>query len=246
MASICRMSSPETESARNRRMPRDARRAQVLAVAQDLFSSEGFHHVSMDDIADRAKVSKPVLYRHFPSKLDLYLAVVDDRGAGLLAAVDAALAPLEHEARGAREHDDARGAHAADDDAVARSTNGRAVLERIVRAYVEFVDGAGESSALLFESDVTHDAAVRARVELAGAQAARGIARFLVEFTGLPAPQAALLAATLNGMAQSGATCRMRSHPGLTVEDAADLIARLAWGGVAGLARTPESAKVTP
>ena len=235
------MSSAESESARSRRMPRDARRAQVLAVAQDLFSSEGFHHVSMDDIADRAEVSKPVLYRHFPSKLDLYLAVVDDRGAGLLAAVEAALAPLEHGPRGPRLADDV----SPDDGASARSTDGRAVLERIVRAYVEFVEGAGESSALLFESDVTHDAAVRARVELAGARAARGIARFLVEFTGLPAPHAALLAATLNGMAQSGATSRMRSHPGLTVEDAADLIARLAWGGVAGLASPPHPVEVT-
>ena len=227
------MSSPELESARTRRMPRDARRAQVLAVAQDLFSSEGFHHVSMDDIADRAEVSKPVLYRHFPSKLDLYLAVIDDRGAGLIAAVEAALAPLEHDARGAN-----AGAGDSDsDDAAARSTDGRAVLQRIIRAYLEFVEGAGESSALLFESDVTHDAAVRARVELAGAQAARGISRFLVEFTGLPLPQASLLAATLNGMAQSGATCRLRSQPGLTVEDAADLLAQLAWGGVASLAR---------
>ena len=34
----------------------------------------------MDDIADRAEVSKPILYRHFPSKLDLYLAVIDERG----------------------------------------------------------------------------------------------------------------------------------------------------------------------
>ena len=62
-------------------MPRDARRAQVLRIAQGLFATEGYHHVSMDDIADHAEVSKPVLYRHFPSKLELYLAVVDQRGA---------------------------------------------------------------------------------------------------------------------------------------------------------------------
>ncbi|HEY8719013.1 TetR/AcrR family transcriptional regulator [Pengzhenrongella sp.] len=200
---------------RSRRMPRAARREQVLAIAQDLFASEGFHHVSMDDIADRAEVSKPVLYRHFPSKLDLYLAVVDARGAGLLAAVEIALAPVAH--------------------GPVHSGEGRKVVRALVAAYFEFVEAAGESSSLLFESDVTHDDAVRARVEQAGAEAARGIARVLVEFTGLPSPQTTLLAAALVGMAQSGATSRLRTETGLTVDDAADLVARLAWGGVAGL-----------
>lgn len=198
-------------------MPRDARRAQVLAVAQGLFASEGYHHVSMDDIAGRAQVSKPLLYRHFPSKLDLYLAVVDARGSQLLAAVEAALAPVEH--------------------GPVRPGDGRAVVHALVRAYVEFVEGAGESASLIFESDVTRDAGVRARVEQAGAEAVRGIARVLAEFTGLPAPQTSLLAATLVGMAQSGATSRMRTETGLSVDDAADLVARLAWGGVAGLVR---------
>lgn len=202
---------------RGRRMPRDARRAQVLAVAQQLFASEGFHHVSMDDIAEHAEVSKPVLYRHFPSKLDLYLAVVDERGSGLLAAVETALAPIE------------RGP--------VRPGDGRLVVHAIVRAYFEFVEGAGESSSLLFESDVTHDAAVRARVEAAGAEAARGVARVLVEFTGLPAPQAALLATALVGLAESGATSRLRADSGLSVDGAADLVARLAWNGVVGLIR---------
>ena len=93
------MSSAEAPARERTRMPRDERRAQVLGVALDLFSRDGFHHVSMDDIADRAEVSKPVLYRHFPSKLDLYLAVVDQRGDALLAAVDEALAGSGRPAR---------------------------------------------------------------------------------------------------------------------------------------------------
>lgn len=211
------MTQIEGKFPRGRRMARDARRTQVLAVAQALFATEGYHHVSMDDIADHAQVSKPVLYRHFPSKLDLYLAVVDERGSGLLAAVEAALAPIEH--------------------GPVRRGDGRAVVHAIVRAYFEFVEGAGESASLLFESDVTHDAAVRMRVEAAGAEAARGIARVLVEFSGLPAPHAALLAAALVGLAQNGATSRLRTETGLSVDDASDLVARLAWGGVAGLIR---------
>ncbi len=73
------------------RMPRDERRAQLLTIAEELFASHGYHHISMDDIADRAGVGKPVLYRHFPSKLDLYLAIVDDQGERLVGAVHATL-----------------------------------------------------------------------------------------------------------------------------------------------------------
>ena len=80
-----------------------------------------------------------------------------------------------------------------------------------------------------------HD--VRARVEQAGARAARGIAGVLGEFTGLPPERTSLLAATLIGMAQAGATSRFRAEPGLDVDDAVDLVARLAWHGVAGLIR---------
>ena len=207
----------EVEAPRGRRMPRDERRAQVLAAAQELFAREGYHHVSMDDIAARSDITKPVLYRHFPSKLDLYLAVVDARGAGLLAAVGAALAPIEHGA-----------VHPGD---------GRAVVHAIVRAYFEFVEGAGESASLLFESDVTRDTAVRSRVETAGAEAARGIARVLVDVTGLPVPHTQLLATTLVGLAQSGATSRLRSGGEMTLEQSVDLVARLAWGGVASLVR---------
>ncbi len=198
-------------------MARDARRVQVLAVARELFARDGFHHVSMDDIADRAAVSKPVLYRHFPSKLDLYLAVVEEAGAELLRAVDAALAPVEH--------------------GPVRRGDGRRVVHALVRAYVEFVEAAGESFSLLFESDVTRDAAVRGRVEQAGDEAARGIARVLGEFTGLPGDSTALLAATLVGMAQTAATSRFRAAGGLDVEEAVDVVARLAWQGVAGLIR---------
>ena len=196
-------------------MTRDARRAQVLAVAQELFAYGGYHHVSMDDIARDAQVSKPILYRHFASKLELYLAVVDARGSSLLAAVSSALAPTVL-------------------DPVCPA-DGRTAVRALVQAYVEFVESAGESSTLLFESDVTHDGAARARVEQAGVEAARGITRILVECTGIPVAASSLLAAALVAMAQSGATSRLRTDTGLTVSAVVDLVARLAWGGVAGL-----------
>ena len=59
------------------RLPRDERRAILLSAALEVFTAAGYHSAAMDEIADRANVSKPVLYQHFPSKLDLYLAVLD-------------------------------------------------------------------------------------------------------------------------------------------------------------------------
>lgn len=203
---------------RNARMPRDARRAQVLRIAQGLFATEGYHHVSMDDIADHAEVSKPVLYRHFPSKLDLYLAVVDQRGEDLLAAVELAVAPVV--------------------SGPVRPGEGRTVVADIVRAYVDFVEVAGESSSLLFESDVTRDAGVREHVERVTSEAARRIAEVLVDVTGVPSASAAMLAASMIAMTQAAATHRYRSPDGPGPAEAADLISRLAWGGVAGLIRS--------
>ena len=64
-------------AAKSIRLPRRARRAQLLSAALEVFVAQGYHAAAMDDIAERAGVSKPVLYQHFPGKLDLYLALLD-------------------------------------------------------------------------------------------------------------------------------------------------------------------------
>jgi AcrR family transcriptional regulator len=63
------------------------RRAQLLAVARGVFAGQGFHATSMNDVADAAGVTKPVLYQHFDSKRDLYLALLDDVGNELREAI---------------------------------------------------------------------------------------------------------------------------------------------------------------
>src|SRR5690349_4215426 len=76
------MQPPRPAPAANRRtsrLPRGARRLQLLRAAQDVFVAQGFHAAAMDDIADRAGVSKPVLYQHFPGKRELYLALLEEQ-----------------------------------------------------------------------------------------------------------------------------------------------------------------------
>lgn len=203
-------------------MARPARRAQILAIAQELFARDGYHHVSMDDIADHAQISKPVLYRHFPSKLELYLEVVDHRGEALLTAIDGALGAVGD-----------------------TETRGRDIVRAVVRAYVEFVEQAGDSSTLLFESDVTRDSDVRHRVEQASAAAAESICTGLRELAGLPPAHAELLAAALVGLARVAATSRYRSRD-VSIDDTVDLITQLAWRGVAGFVKDGASAPVRP
>jgi AcrR family transcriptional regulator len=168
----------------------------------------------MDDIAELAQVSKPVLYRHFPSKLDLYLSVVDRRGQALAEAVDAELTRAD-----------------ADD-----GQTGQETVRAIVEAFVGFVEQAGDTSSLLFESDVTRDGAVRERVEQSTHQAAEAICRGLCELTGLSRPETDLLAEVLVGMAQVTATSRHRPSA-VDTHTAVDLVSRLAWGGVLSLVK---------
>jgi AcrR family transcriptional regulator len=59
------------------RLPAARRREQLLAVALQVFGEQGFHRASMNDVAEAAGVTKPVLYQHFRSKRDLYRELLD-------------------------------------------------------------------------------------------------------------------------------------------------------------------------
>ncbi|WP_066464316.1 TetR/AcrR family transcriptional regulator [Sanguibacter suarezii] len=193
-------------------MPKNERQAQILAIAQDLFATHGFHHISMDDIAARADVSKPILYRHFPSKLDLYLTVVDERGQALVDAVAHALEPVVGWGPETDEMPD-----------------GYAIIHAVVGAYIKFAEGSGAAASLLFESDVTRDPTVRDRVDAPNRRNAELIAQALVTITDLTPEQALTVARTSTAMAQVAAS---DAHQGT-----ADLVAQFAWRGIHGMLR---------
>jgi AcrR family transcriptional regulator len=60
-----------------RRLPASERRAQLIEVGRAVFAKRGYDGASMEEIADRAKVSKPVVYEHFGGKEGLYAVIVD-------------------------------------------------------------------------------------------------------------------------------------------------------------------------
>jgi AcrR family transcriptional regulator len=64
-------------SSKNRRLPALERRAQLIDVGRAVFAKHGFEGTSVEEIAKRAKVSKPIIYGHFGGKEGLYAVVVD-------------------------------------------------------------------------------------------------------------------------------------------------------------------------
>jgi AcrR family transcriptional regulator len=64
-------------SGKQRRLSGTERRAQLIDVGRAVFAQRGYEATSMEEIADRAKVSKPILYEHFGGKEGLYAVIVD-------------------------------------------------------------------------------------------------------------------------------------------------------------------------
>lgn len=199
---------------RSTRLPRSARRLQLLGAAQEVFVAQGYHAAAMDDIAERAGVSKPVLYQHFPGKLELYLALLDQHTDALVAAVR---------------------------EALASTTDNKLRVAATIAAYFRFVDEDDGAFRLVFESDLTNQEAVRERVDGMTGQCADAISEVIREDAGLPAEEAKLLAAGLTGMAQVAARYWLATEGSIPRDAAARLLASLSWRGIGGFPRTGEA-----
>ncbi len=199
-------------STRAPRLPREQRRQQVLAAALDVFSTAGYHAASMDEIAEHAGVSKPVLYQHFPGKLDLYLAILDAGIEDLMAASS---------------------------DALTGTTDNRLRVSAMTNAYFAFVEDPAGAFRVVFESDLANEPAVRQRVDALDTAVARLIADVIAEDTGLSDAQALILASGMQGMTQVAARRWLRDgSPGTTRAEAAELICDLGWRGISGFPLT--------
>jgi len=80
--------SPRTTTVR---LPAAARRAQLIDVGRSVFAARGYEAASVEEIAERAKVSKPIVYEHFGGKEGLYAVVVDREVEHIVASIVAAV-----------------------------------------------------------------------------------------------------------------------------------------------------------
>src|SRR3990170_3831945 len=81
---------PKTQVRPTRAADRRARkRAQIIEAASRVFAARAYHLVRMEEVARGARVGKGTLYRYFPSKEDLYLAIVDEAFGLLIDRLEA-------------------------------------------------------------------------------------------------------------------------------------------------------------
>lgn len=184
------------------RLSASQRREQLVEVAGRLFAERGYHTLSMEQLADAAGVSKPVFYQHFPSKRDLYLALLRD-----------AVSELDAQVRKALEG----------------ATSNRERVRGAVSAYFDFVED--RNFRLLFDTAELREADVRETVHGALNEVTQAVAGLIAEDAGLQPHAAQFLASGLLGLALDGARW-WSGQDQLTKDEAVQLLTQLAWRGL--------------
>jgi AcrR family transcriptional regulator len=189
------------------RLPADQRRLQLLEVARDRFAEQGFHATSMDEIAESAGVTKPVLYQHFPSKRALYVELLESTGAELLTTLA---------------------------DATGRAGSARDRVEMGFRAYFDFALGNRSAFRLLLSTAIRSDPEFARIVEEIIDATAETIS-LLIFIEGSP-EQRLVLASALVGMGESvGRWALQRPAGDVDAEQLALWISELVWFGLRGV-----------
>jgi AcrR family transcriptional regulator len=190
---------------RGNRLPRDERRGQLLAAASEVFVDRGFHAAGMDEIADHAGVSKPVLYQHFSSKLELYLAVLQRHVDNLVSGVRQALRT---------------------------TTDNRQRLRSAVQAFFDFIEHDSQGYRLIFENDYVTEPQVAAQVRVATESCTDAVFDLISRDSGLEAHRARMIAVGLVGISVDCARYWLGADRPISKEDAVEGTVQFAWGGL--------------
>ena len=192
-----------------RRMRGPERRAQLLDVARKVFGNHGFHTVTMDEVAREAGITKPILYDHFPSKRELYLALMEEDLRELKERVHTAL----EEATGNRER-----------------------IRASFQAYFDFVDDHEEGFRILMQEAVGVEDDFRQIVERFRAEVHAEVTEVIVrESEGrVERIQAEDVALALIGMVETAAQADPGADPDRR-QATIETLVRLAWRGITGI-----------
>ena len=188
------------------RLPAEERRRQLLDVALDIFAERGFHSTAMDEVAQAAGVTKPVLYQHFPSKRALYVELLEDVGNQLLTQLTGA---------------------------TDRASTGRQRVEDGFGAYFRFVDENRSAFRLLFGASVRNDPEFAVVADRFVDRAAAVIST-LIEIP-VPEEHRLMLANALVGIAEATSRRTIARGEGIDSARLAAWIAEFAWFGLRGV-----------
>ncbi len=182
------------------------RRAQLLNVARRVFGKSGFHGVSMEEVATEAGVTKPILYDHFPSKKELYLALLESD-----------LAVLHEKVR----------------EALNSPIGNRERIRASFEAYFDFVQEEADGFRLLMQETVGAEREFRDRVAQVREQILSEVADLIVrESKGrLQREHAETVALALIGMGETVAQRQLGRSPEMR-QEALEVLVRLAWRGI--------------
>ncbi len=189
-----------------------ARREQLLDVGRSLFAERGFDATSVEEIAQRAGVSKPVVYEHFGGKEGLYAVVVDREMSQLLDAITGALTS---------------------------SGRPRELLERAALALLDYIEDSADGFRILVrDSPVAQATGSFASLLSDAASQVEHIMGNQFALRGFDPEHAPMYAQMLVGMvALTGQWWLDARHPDKSVV-AAHLV-NLAWNGLSGLEGAP-------
>lgn len=187
----------------SQRLTAPARREQILDVALEVFATTGFHSTSMNDVAEAAGVTKPVLYQHFDSKRALYQALLDEVGSRLLGNIA---------------------------KAVAEATDGKSQTELGFRAYFRWVAEDHDAFLLLFGSGSRRDDEFASAVRRITAEAADAIAPLIAVEIG--EEQRRTLAHALVGLAEGASRRLVELGHDFEPDEIAASVSALAWAGL--------------
>src|SRR5690606_1694902 len=188
------------------------RREQLLDIGRALFAERGFDGASIEEIASRAGVSKPVVYEHFRSKEGLYAVVVDREMEHLLDAITTALeAPAQP----------------------------RVVLERAATALLDYIEASTDGFRILVrDSPVAQSTGGFASLISDAASQVEHILAAEFGARGFDTRHAPMYAQMLVGMvALTGQWWLDVRKP--KKADVAKHLVNLAWNGLAGLEHKP-------
>lgn len=206
--------SSETEPVRRRRMPRADRERQMMSVAEEVFAERGYVAASMDEIAERVGVSKPMLYEYFGSKEGLLVACIQQARAELLAVTSQAAfaAPGPEE-----------------------------MLRDGLVAYFRFIVDHARSWKLLRTETAVVGPSAAEEIEAVRQQQTDLISGAMSLYAPEPAPLDLQAAAEVivGGCERLALWCERR--PDTSPEQAAELIMRLIWSGIGELVPGPPS-----
>ena len=205
MNDVAETAAHKSAGRRGSRLPRGERREQLLEAASELFVDRGYHAAGMDEIADRAGVSKPVLYQHFTSQLDLYLAVLQQHVEILVSSVRQALDT---------------------------STDNRQRLHDAVQAFFDFIEDDSQGFRLIFENDYVTEPQVAAQVKVATEACTDAVFDLVSRDSGLEPHRARMIAVGLVALSVDCARYWLADDRPVSKEAAVDGTVQFAWGGL--------------